>query len=514
VTAAGATFAGTTSGDVFKLSGSTWSNAGHPGTGPVHNIAIDPYHTNIVYANVDDKSAWNQNLYATIDGGTTWKEIFCNCSIGPQALAASAVVPDRMYLGDDGGGAIYYFTADGNQFPTLNYGAQPYGVDMRYIFVAPSTNNSDDACYLAMDQGLFFAARCTSGTAPPLNLNVPDTLAYDVKVTGNHIIVPLQDNSAAASLDGGTSWNYAGYAAQGGEGGEAFIDPFNPSYCYFAHPDSGLFVSSDGCNNFNYTVSSGAESVTFDPSHAGKVYAIDNADTTFEQIIVSSDYGNSWTNAPWTFTQPYQVAISPTDAKTVLVAAGTNAAPHLYYSHDGGATFHPATGLPLPLAPNQGTIYFPTHRFYVAFPPAALSGTILLADHDPRTNNILVYRSTDNGQTFVKVKTFVEPKPPRPWPHLLFPNSHERPIKQARYYATRFYANRLMFNPKPPTGQKPAVVLTTRFGAFVSFDGGTTWARIDKNAISHHFEGLDWAGGYVYLATYGEGAIRTATRLQ
>ena len=514
MTAAGVTYAGTTSGDVYRFKSGAWTKTGHPGSGPVHNLAIDPFNTKIVYANVDDPAAWNQNLYGSIDGGHTWRFINCNCSIGAQAIAFSLVVPNRIYMGDDGSGVIFYFTADGNPNPNMSFGAQPYGVDMRYIIPLPGQNNSDDACMLLMDQGLFYAAHCTNGTAPPLNENVPNTLAYDVKVTpnGQAATVPLQDNSAANSTDGGKTWFYSN-AANAGEGGEAFIDPTNPLHCYFAHPDSGLWVSFDGCANFSGPVLGAAESLTFDQAHAGKLYAIQNADDSQAQIVVSTNSGNNWSVAGWTFTDPYQVVVSPADDQTVIVATGTaTSTPHLYYTHDGGTTWHQASGLPQQ-AVHGATIYYPTHRYYAAFEPG-VAGTILLTDHDPSTDNVLIFKSTDNAKTFTHVKTFLQPVPPRPWPNLAFPNSHERIKRTVPYYATRFFANRIAFNPQAPNNVTPAVVLTTRFGAFVSYDVGSKWKRIDTTAIAHHFVGVDWNSGYVFLSSFGQGVIRSATPLQ
>jgi hypothetical protein len=367
-----------------------------------------------------------------------------------------------------------------------------------------------------MNQGLFYTPTCTSGSAPQLNENVPDTLAYDVKVAPDNTtaIVPLQDNSAVSSTDSGKEWNYAGAAADAGEGGEAFIDPWNTNLCFFLHPDGGLFPSSSGCGSFNGPVTSGAESLTFEPSKTGKMYAITNADSDAE-IEVSPDGGDSWNPVTWkSFANPYQVAVSPDDGKTILVADGTTGeVNHVSYSHDGGKSWKQSTGLPK-TAFGQTTIYFATHRFYLAFEPRS-NGTILLCDHDPKTDNILVYRSTDNGASFAHVKTFVQPTPPRHWPFLLYPNAFERQLHpHGEYYATRFYGNRLAFNDQAKKGVTPAVVLTTRFGAFLSYDVGTTWTRIDMTTISHHFEGLGWNDGYVYLATYGQGAIRTTKPLQ
>jgi hypothetical protein len=515
VTASSATYAGLMNGDVYHLSGTTWLKTGHPGAGPVHNLAIDPFNTKIVYANVDDATAWNENLYGSIDGGVTWKFINCPCSIGAQAIAFSLVVPHRMYLGDDGSGVVFYFTADGNPNPTMNAGTQPFGVDLRYIITVPGSVHTDDACYILTDQGLFFAPRCSSGTAPGLGNNIPDTLAYDVKVTPNatHFIVALQDNSAAKTLDGGVTWTYPNSAANAGEGGESFIDPANPLHCYFAHPDQGLWVSSDGCATFFGPVTTGMESLTFDPLHAGRLYAITNANMDTAHVSISTDYGNSWTLRNWSFTNPYQIAVSPTDANTIIVATGNgNTPPRLWYTHNGGVTWTQSSGLPASVTANV-TLWFPVHRFYVAFQPRS-TGTVLLVDHDPATDNVLVFRSVDNAKSFAFMKTFVQPTPPRPWPHLLFPTSMERARTKVPYYATRFFGNRLAFNPQAPTGKTPAVILTTRFGAFLSNDSGSTWQRLDTTLIAHHFVGAAWKNGYGFLASFGQGVLRSLAPLQ
>jgi hypothetical protein len=514
VTAGGATYAGLMNGDVYHLSGTTWTKTGHPGTGPVHNLAVDPFNNNVVYANVDDQTAWNQNLYGSIDGGKTWTFINCPCSIGTQAIAFSLVVPHRMYLGDDGSGVIFYFTADGNPNPTMHSGVQPFGVDVRYVVPVPGSVSTDDACYLLTDQGLFFGPRCSSGTAPGLGDNIPDTLAYDVKVTpsARHWIVALQDNSAAKTLDGGATWTYPNSAANAGEGGESFIDPANDQRCFFAHPDQGLWVSSNGCVTFFGPVTSGIESLTFAPSN-GRVFAVTNADLDTAQVVVSTDHGTSWSPTRWHFVNPYQVSVSPTDANTIVVATGSSTTPpHLYYTHDGGATWLSAHGLPQLVAPNA-TIWFPVHRFYAVFQPQS-SGILLLVDHDPSTDNVLVYRSIDNAKTFSLLKTFVQPVSPRPWPHLLFPTSKERARPKLPYYATRFFGNRLAFNPQAPAGRTPAVILTTRFGAYASFDTGSSWQRIDTATITHHFIGATWKNGYVFLASFGQGVLRSLSPLQ
>ena len=509
VTAAGATFAGSGGGDVYHLSSTSWTKLGHPGTGAIHDLAVDPFDTKVVYANVDDKSAWNECLYASVDGGTNWSAINCNLfSIGSQAIAFSNVTPHRLFVGDDGSGAVLYFKGDGNQNPQIFSGA--FGtVDVRYVVPVPGKNKSDDACYVLEDQGLYFARTCSSGSVSPLSTQVNNTLVYDVAVSpdGKNVEAPLQDNSSTSSQNAGKSWPVSGPA---GEGGEARYHPDNSGYCYIAHPDEALFISKDGCATFSNTAGILPESLTFDPADANTLYVVDIA---ANQVSKSTDKGLTWKAAGWKFTNPYQVAVAPSEAKSIVVATGTSTSPSkLFYSHDGGKTWKQSSGLPRTQWVSPPQIYFPTHRFDAAF-DSKDAQMVLLSDHDPKTDNVLIYRSSDGGQTFTHVHTLVQPTPQRHWPMLLLPEEESHPRKDLFYYATRFYGNRVVFNPQPQSGD-PGVVVTTRFGAFLSRDLGTTWTRIDTAAISHHFIGAAWSQGHLYLATFGEGIIRSNKAIQ
>jgi photosystem II stability/assembly factor-like uncharacterized protein len=507
-TAAGATFAGSGNGDVYRLSGSTWTKLGHPGTGPVHDLAVDPFNTAVVYANVDDLSAWNQNLYGSIDGGNTWALINCNCSIGAQAIAFSNVTAHRLYLGDDGTGAIMYFKADGNRNPQISRGA--FGtVDVRYI-VPVTGSGSDDACYVLQDQGLWFTPTCSSGRISPLSLQVNNTLVYDVAVSpdGMKVEAPLQDNDSTSTQNGGKSWPVSGPA---GEGAEARYHPDNSGYCYIAHPDEGLYISKDGCATFPQFAGVLPESLTFDPSNANVLYAVTGEDNGEPIVSKSVDKGVTWTATGWSFTNPYQVTVAPSDAKSIVVATGTaTSPPALFYSHDGGGTWKQSSRSPEIQEELPSQMYFPVHRLYAAFDPKDAQ-TVLVADHDPKTDNIRIFRSSDGAQTFALIHTLVQPKPQRHWPNIVRPREEKR--SGSFYYATRFYGNRVVFNPTAQNGD-PAVVVTTRFGAFLSPDLGTTWRRIDSTAIAHHFIGAAWAQGYLFLASFGEGVIRSTKAIQ
>jgi len=510
VTAAGATYGGTADGNVYRLSGSTWTQVGHVGTGAVHDLAVDPFNTSIVYANVDDVHAWNQVLYGSIDGGKRWHRITCPCSIGAQAIAFSTVVPNRLFVGDDGSGSILFVTADGNPKPTFSRGGSTFGADVRYIYPIHGTGTADSACFVVSDQGMFHLKQCSAGSPKWLTGHVGDFLSYGVSVSPAGMVIALQDWGAAS---GSRSGKRTRFLRDTGEGGETFINPFNEHDCYFAHPDDGLYSSVDGCKSFGTASGAGIASLSFIPGTTSSLYAITKADVLTAQVAISNDAGKTFQPTSWTIHDPYQVAVSPSDPKTILVAAGrTPEKPRLYFSHDGGTSFHLARGFVQGVLSNA-VIYYPTHRLYAAFEPN-VPGTVLVADHDPATDNILIYRSVDGARSFTLESTLIQPTPQRPWPNLIFPLPDERPAPEIPYYATRFYGNRLAFNPKSPKGSAPAVVLTTRFGAFASFDVGSTWQRIDTNAIAHHFIGVQWFDGYVYLSSFGQGVILSDTQLQ
>lgn len=508
VTVSKFTYAGGANGDVYRLAGGRWERLGHPGTGAIHDVAVDPFDTDTIYSNVDDVGIWNERLYGSVDGGKTWIRIHCRCSVGAQAIAFSRVVPHRLFLGEDSGYFVY-FNADGNPHPKQSFGTAPFGSDTRYIVPVPGKYRGDDACFILQDQGLAYAPRCSRGHAQRLTA-ITNTLAYSFALTPqrNGLLVALQDNGAGASSDEGRSWRYVRGT---NEGGEAVVDPFDPRRCYFAHPDQGLELSFDGCVTFAGSRVSGIESLAFDPVRKETVYAVTAADKPTAQISISSDAGKTWGAAPWRFVDPYQIAISPRNSNWMLVAAGTaTSRPRLYYSHDGGRRWAQASGLAIaPISPN-GFIYFPAHRLYAAYDPHN-SSTIVVADHQPISNNVRIYRSVDGGRSFSKIGELEQPPTQRRWPDVTLPNlaSEETP-----YYATRFYGNRLAFNPEAKPGTVPALVLTTRFGAFVSYDDGSTWQRIDGKSIAHHFIGVAWNDGYVYLASFGEGVIQSVTRLQ
>jgi hypothetical protein len=194
-------------------------------------------------------------------------------------------------------------------------------------------------------------------------------------------------------------------------------------------------------------------------------------------VVQSNDKGKTWNSAGWSFSKPYQVAVAPSNAKSIVVVSGSSptSANTVNYTTDGGSTWHLSGGLPAtaPASP----IFFPVHRFYAAFDPLNAS-IVLVADHDPATNNVLIYKSTDGGAHFLPAQTFAQPKTQRPWPISNTsgnpPASSKKDESAGYYYAIRFYGNR-------PAATRPMLCLpraSARLFPATMGPRGREWTRL------------------------------------
>ena len=256
-------YAGMTDGSIWSFSDAKWTKVGtlpydrHTGTDgsqpDVHQIAVDPHAPSIVYASSND-GAWDQDLHASTNGGKTWKKIlaqkYYSYGLGTQAIAYSAVHPDRLYVGADG--FMYYIAGDGSPNPQAHPAANLSVIDVRNVWVHP--NGSDDACWIASDQGLDYESTC-SGHGSRLNdtvVSAPSATGlarrFTVSPDGKALLVSLQDFGSHFTGDGGSTWRLDNALY---EDGFNELRPGTPSVCYSYDEASGLSVSNDGCASFS-----------------------------------------------------------------------------------------------------------------------------------------------------------------------------------------------------------------------------------------------------------------------
>jgi hypothetical protein len=125
--------------------------------------------------------------------------------------------------------------------------------------------------------------------------------------------------------------------------------------------------------------------------------------------------------------------------------------------------------------------------FTVAMSPVN-DATVLAAVFD--TDHVTAYRSADGGATFtLTLKSKVAPTGSTVWR-----------ADGGIAFGGVIYS---------PSQTAPHAVITTLNGAYMSADDGDHWARIDGTLITRRFTSAHFAGGYLYLGTYGQGIVRS-----
>jgi photosystem II stability/assembly factor-like uncharacterized protein len=258
-----ALYAGMSDGSIYNAANGKWTYVGtlpyikypygYGQTPEVHQIAIDPLQTSTVYALSND-GAWDQAMDASTDGGRSWVAVTQKRRFlwnGMQTIAFSAVHPHRVYLGEDG--AFYYFAAHGSADQVVFQAAPLKVLDIRDVWVKP--NGTDDACWIASDQGLDYTPSCSDSanrfqdTVVSAGMNVGLTRHVAVSRDGQTVVTSLQDFGGFVSSDAGKTWTTR---ADLYEDGFAEINPVNPRVCYWLD-DADIRISTDGCRSYRLT---------------------------------------------------------------------------------------------------------------------------------------------------------------------------------------------------------------------------------------------------------------------
>lgn len=506
-------FAGMSDGSVFASSGGGWKHAGTlpyeahgaPGsfTPQVHQIAVDPLDDRIVYANTND-GPWNQDLHASTDGGRTWNTLWKDTTqrfIWPQTIAFSRVHAHRLYVGFPG--QLYYIPADGAPSPQQSPAASLSVGDLRDIWT--QANGKDDACFIAADQGLDYAPTCSKSPGKAGNPLRNDTVLtgsmaiglgrfFAVSPDQKTILTSMQDYFSFVTFDAGKTWQRNQLLS---EDGFNEMQPGNPKVCYAFDEYSGLTVSTDGCHTYsNFSTKSRnvrsyrlmTTPLAFDSKNPKHLYLAAVGPNFNDQyagksigVLTTFDYGASLTKLPWPVARPGMIAVDPRDADHILVGGIKGGKATLNVTFDAGKTWNESTGVP----PSP-------FWFDASIDPA--DGNVVLASDADAANDVFVLRSTDGGKTFRRT--------------MLTARANGAPM----FYVFS-QSREIRFNPDVRKGT-PYAALTTLHGAFVSTDLGLHWQRVDSNTIAHSFWGIRWSNGYLYLASDGQGILRSTQPLQ
>lgn len=550
-TSGGALYAGMSDGSVYSYANGTWSKAGtipfNASTGTdgsqpdVHQIAVDPSTPTTVYASTND-GRWDQDLYASTDSGKTWTKVvptyrgynYYNLGLGTQSIAFSQVHAHLLYIGLDGG--LGEIDADGSASPSFLPAATIRVIDLRNIWTV--ANGKDDRCWIASDQGLDDVPQCSTFARTPSDDVVTKTLAtglarhFLVSPNGKTIVVSLQDFDSHISYDGGKSWSdYFTYKSRHSysflyEDGFNELKPGDPSVCYGYDEASGLQVSNDGCHTYS-SPSTQARSLlssrlmtqplAFDPKNPNMLYVVsgDIVGAGFppapKAVFLTTNGGQSFQKMPWPVSEPGMIVIDPHNPNHMLLGDLKNQKrSSLLVTFNGGHTWKTSKGVPVT-------------AFWYSATISPVNGNDVLASSIDAKNNVFVLRSTNGGATFAKTATVVNAPlvrgrldtDRRPAAPALRSFVADDGAEGTGHAAAFVYspAREIRFNQNVRKGT-PDAVLTTLRGAYLSTDLGQTWQRLDNKLIAHSFWGARWLGGYLYLASDGQGVLRSTTVVQ
>ncbi|MBV8116459.1 MAG: hypothetical protein JOZ01_00695 [Candidatus Eremiobacteraeota bacterium] len=530
-----ALYAGMTDGSIWSFASGRWSNVGklpyhaHTGTDgsqpDVHQIAVDPLAPATLYASSNDGS-WDQDLHASTDGGKTWNtvlaKVYYNDGLGTQAIEFSKVHPHRLFVGSDGW--MYYVTGDGSPNPAVHSAANLSVIDVRNIWTV--ANGSDDACWVASDQGLDYEPTCSASGGRYNDTVVSASSAtglarrFTVAPDGKTLLVSLQDFGSHFTSDGGSTWALDNFLY---EDGFNELRPGNPGVCYAYDEASGLSVSTNGCASFK-TLQGGifpsrlmTTPIAFDPRDPLTMYVVSGPNINLgfngpKGVYKSSDGGATISRLGWSFAWAGAIIVDQRYGPHILVSDLSHGKSSLSVTTAGAATWKTAAGVP------------PT-PFWYAMTISPVDGRTVLASSVDAKNNVFVLRSNDGGRKFARVATVVnaplvrgradrEHRLQRSAGEELAIDAHQAESARRNAQAFVYSPERaIRYNPSVKKGV-PDVVITTLRGAFVSADNGSHWQRLDTNLVAHSFWEIRWLNGYVYLASDGQGILRSTTRLQ
>jgi hypothetical protein len=523
-----ALYAGMTDGSIYAYAGNRWSKRGklpydaHTGTygsvPAVHQIAVDPVTPSMVYASSND-GRWDQDLHASLDGGRTWNSVlkkkYYDYGLGTQAIAFSTVHPHRLFIGADG--ALYYITANGSPTPTAFQAANVSVIDIRNIWTAGGA--SDDTCWIASDQGLDEVPSCSTYTQHLTDNVVSASSAtglarhFTVSPNGKQMLVSLQDFGSHYTGDGGAHWT---------DHEDLYEDGFNelrpgrPNVCYAYDEASGLSISNDGCQTFFTSRASHlypsrlmTTPIAFDPKNPLTMYVASGVTggvgfpPSPHALFVSANGGTSFTELKSPMAAPGSIAVDARNGAHMLAGDLRKGASSIYASFDTGKTWKKASGV-VPTA------------FWYALTVSPVNGNVVLASSVDAANNVFVLRSSDGGRHFTRISTVTNAPLLRgriDARHHMGRGGADEDAGGATESSQAFVYSperEIRYDQDVKTGTA-SVVITTLRGAFLSNDDGSTWSRLDGKLIAHSFWSIRWLDGYLYLASDGQGVLRSRT---
>jgi photosystem II stability/assembly factor-like uncharacterized protein len=238
-----------------------------PGINNIDSVAVDP--TN--HANILIGKAITADVFKSIDGGFSWKEVLgplgedsfgkrksiqqiAYSTSNPQVVYAAAAIDTISPVGatrDMQSPGVYKSEDGGSTWNPANAGLE--GTTMNVLSVAVNPQNPDVAYLGEMNSGVY---KTTDGgkSWQPTNKGLLKTevraLAVDPK-NPDTVYAGAEYGGMWKSEDGGVSWkNISSGISPESSVRAIVIDPSNPANLYAADAQTGVFRSTDGGNSW------------------------------------------------------------------------------------------------------------------------------------------------------------------------------------------------------------------------------------------------------------------------
>ena len=321
-----------------------WSQTGNDTGGQAWydlTLAVNPQNPNEVYVG-------GVNVWKSLNGGSSW-DLTGFWYYGPGPYVHADQHRHEYFI--ENGTPVLYSANDGGLYRTLDGGDSwieiSHGMVIQQIYrhgVYQNTPEVEMVIFGNQDNG----TKLKEGEDFRAVLGGDGMEAAISSDDSNYMFAEVYYGEMQRSVDGGWNWmdGTSGIPQSDGAWVTPYIfDPNNPLIMWFGTNE--IYQSTNRAQSWtqvSQTVGSKMTALAVAPSNPMVVYGITSAGL----ILVTEDFGNTWTQRSAPYSSTTYIAVHPTNDSIIYVtASGYNAANKVFVSHDHGETWaNISEGLP------------------------------------------------------------------------------------------------------------------------------------------------------------------------
>ena len=271
-------------------SGRTWHKYTISGAFDIHDMTVDPDHSNIIHACIttEEYSDYFCSYFRSVDGGQTWSKLrvmppnsFGSC------MAVDPTNSNVIYIGGHDYPLIQVFKSVDGGSSFSNITSTIKGTRIYDMIIDPSSPNK---IYVATDYGIYRSADYGSSWA------LTEGIAYGCKLSlhpqDTNILYAGHTDGIYTSRNGGVNWNYFSNGLYGGECSGIHVDGDSPNIIYYSSK-GGFFKSVNSGTDWNPSNSGMRIAIVKDlkltPSSTTTIYIACQADALYKTANASSE---------------------------------------------------------------------------------------------------------------------------------------------------------------------------------------------------------------------------------